>query len=75
MRFLLIFLAVLLLAWRWRTSRSAQNPLPQRKAPDVLTPQAMLPCQQCGVHVPANDAVIGTRGAYCSIAHRQQMEP
>lgn len=75
MKFLLIFLAVLLLAWRWRTWRAAQAPLTPRKNPAPQTPQTMLQCHQCGVHLPANDAVIGTRGAYCSVAHRQQMEP
>lgn len=75
MRFLLIFLAVLLIAWRWRTWRTTQAPLTQRKKPDTLAPQTMLQCHQCGVHIPVNDAVIGTRGTYCSVAHRQQMEP
>ncbi|MFZ3128592.1 MAG: PP0621 family protein [Rhodoferax sp.] len=75
MKFLLVFIAVLLLAWRWRAWRSAQVPLTPRKKADTLAPQTMVQCQQCGVHLPANDAVIGTRGAYCSIAHRQHMEP
>jgi uncharacterized protein len=75
MRFLLLFLAALLIAWRWRAWRATQAPLTRPKRPDTLAPQTMLQCHQCGVHIPASDAVIGTRGNYCSIAHRQQMEP
>lgn len=75
MRFLLVFLAVLLLAWRWRTWRAAQAPLTRHTPPAPQAPQTMLQCHQCGVHLPASDAVMGARGAYCSTAHRQHMEP
>jgi uncharacterized protein len=74
MKYLLIFLVVLLLAWRWRSSRSTQQRDVQRKKPASAIPQDMVRCHQCGVHIPVNEAVIGTRGAYCSAAHRQKTE-
>lgn len=75
MRFLLVFLVVLVLAWRWRTWRESvhrETPRNGKVAPGTTDTVA---CHQCGVHVPAQDAVVGTLGAYCSSAHRLTMEP
>ena len=75
MRFLLIFLVVLVLAWRWRAWReSRQRNGAHTKA---ATPQSigMVACRHCGMHVPEHDAVGGTQGTYCSAAHRQLCEP
>jgi uncharacterized protein len=74
MKYLLIFLVVLLLAWRWRSSRSTAQRDVSRKKPASAIPQDMVRCTQCGVHIPANEAVLGTRGSYCSAAHRQKTE-
>jgi uncharacterized protein len=30
----------------------------------------MVTCAHCGVHLPHDEAVTGTRGQYCSTAHR-----
>lgn len=75
MRFLLVFLVVLVLAWRWRTWREAarrEMPRNDNAAPSTTDTVA---CHHCGVHIPAQDAVIGALGAYCSGAHRLSMEP
>lgn len=74
MRFLLVFLVVLILAWRWRTWREAtqrqrQVPSQSQKTTEMVT------CHQCGVHIPVQEAVVGIRGSYCSAAHRLSMEP
>lgn len=78
MRYLLVFLAVLLLVWRWRTGRSAalqeRERAAQNRPPVQGAARTMVACAQCGVHVPADDACKGARGAYCSVAHRQQAE-
>ncbi len=37
-------------------------------------PQVMVVCADCGVHVPAHDAVQGRFGVYCSQAHRERLE-
>lgn len=74
MRYLLIFLAVLLLVWRWRSARAAAAIRNPQKPPVVARATTMVACVQCGVHVPSGDAIMGARGAYCCVAHRQQME-
>jgi uncharacterized protein len=74
MRYLLIFLVVLLIAWRWRTSRSDTARQTQRKQADAPTALDMVRCAQCGVHVPAPDALPGRKGAYCSADHLRQSE-
>jgi uncharacterized protein len=74
MKFLLIAIVVLLLAWRWRTAR--HNTLSQRTDPTPKTPGplSMVACAHCGVHIPGPEAVHGAHGVYCSSAHRQQAE-
>jgi len=68
-----VFFLLLLLAgvWLWRvlTSRSRQQPSTPQKPP-----VAMVCCHQCGVHVPASDAVMGHKGPYCNQAHLKQAE-
>lgn len=73
MRFLLVFLVVLVLAWRWRTWRASEQQRRTRETPPKTTD--MVRCAQCGVHVPAQEAVVGLKGQYCSTAHRLSMEP
>jgi uncharacterized protein len=69
----MIFLVVLVLAWRWRSWRASEQ---QRRKPDSPPKVTdMVRCAQCGVHVPANEAVVGQKGQYCSSAHRLIMEP
>lgn len=78
MRYLLVFLAALLLVWRWRSARASaiqERQHAQLKHPPVQgTARAVVACVQCGVHVPADEALTGGKGAYCSAAHRQQAE-
>jgi len=77
-KYLLGFLVMLLVAWRWRTARAAKQLDAQRQRqhqhPPTQTQVEMVRCGQCGVHVPANEAVYGARGTYCSNAHRQLKE-
>ena len=75
MRVLLVFVVVMLLAWRWRTARTALHRADQRKQASPPAALDMVPCGQCGVHIPANDAVTGLQGAYCSTDHLRQTEP
>jgi uncharacterized protein len=73
-KFLLVFLVVLVIAWRWRSWReSAQRDKSNAKVGDKPSAE-MIPCRQCGVHLPANEAVPGTLGRYCSQEHRQKAE-
>ncbi|MEZ5704393.1 MAG: hypothetical protein R3E56_03050 [Burkholderiaceae bacterium] len=34
----------------------------------------MVACQHCGTHLPESEAVLGRRGSYCCVEHRQQHE-
>lgn len=85
MKYLLIFFIVTVLVFQWRSSRAdaktktqakAKAPPPQKPGAQAANaPQAMIACTECGLHVPAVDAVQGSRGAYCSAAHRRLQEP
>jgi uncharacterized protein len=70
MKYLLIVAVVWLVIWRVRSSRNTNKAEKARQAPPA-GPQEMVRCEQCGVHLPAADALIGPRGNYCSLAHRQ----
>jgi uncharacterized protein len=72
---LLVFLVVLVLAWRWRNWReNRRNEEIPRSKPDAH-PTNVVACLDCGLHVPARDAVSGTFGAYCCADHRANREP
>lgn len=34
----------------------------------------MVGCARCGVHLPGQDAVRGSQGSYCTVAHRREAE-
>jgi uncharacterized protein len=74
-RFLLVFLVVLVLAWRWRTWRESVQLQKGRQPPTPPAAAPMVACRQCGVHIPANEAVTGAQGTYCCVAHRSSAEP
>jgi uncharacterized protein len=75
MKYLLIFLLVVVIAWRWRAARTTQQLEKQKKRNTANTATEMLACKHCGIHIPASDAVDGELGVYCSAAHRRQLEP
>lgn len=75
MKFLLIFVVVLVLAWRWRAwreKRQHNTALTKTNTPKSI---GMVACHHCGMHVPVHDALAGARGPYCSQAHRKHCEP
>lgn len=37
-------------------------------------PRAMLRCAECGMHLPADEALPGKGGAFCCAAHRASFE-
>lgn len=78
MKYLLVLGVVLFAIWLWRHNRAteardqeAQRPPPKPQPPTVAH---MVACAHCGVHLPQQDAVLGQRGTYCSLAHRQASE-
>lgn len=50
------------------------------REPDAPTPapppgpQTMLRCAECGLHLPAGEALPGMGGVFCSAAHRASFE-
>jgi uncharacterized protein len=75
MKFLLVFLVVLVIAWRWRTWREAAQLEKQKSFQADAASTDMIACQHCGLHLPANEAVVGRLGSYCSNDHRLKVEP
>lgn len=74
MKYLLVFAVVFVAVWLWRKSRRdemREREASRRRTPVVEPPKDMVRCAQCGVHLPAADALIGPDGVYCSAAHRQ----
>jgi uncharacterized protein len=73
MKFFVLLLVILAGVWWIRQQR--HNTLNQNTPNNAAnTPQTMLPCKHCGIHVPENDALRGTTGVCCSPAHRQAAE-
>ncbi|MEI2745422.1 MAG: PP0621 family protein [Ottowia sp.] len=74
MKLLIVLLAVLAGVWLWRRGRrlSDQRPCAAGAAPGQALP--MVRCARCGVHLPGQDAVRGSQGSYCTVAHRREAE-
>jgi len=79
MKYLLIFFIITVLVFQWRSSRaeaqSKSKTKPTSKSTADSAPQTMVACSECGLHISAADALTGSRGTYCSAAHRQLREP
>lgn len=79
MKYLLIFFIITVLVFQWRSSRAGAKSRPKvkpaAKSAADNAPQTMVACSECGLHIPAADALTGNRGTYCSAAHRQLREP
>ncbi len=81
MKYLIVLAVVLVGFWFWRNNRRAE--LKDRQSQRAAAAPAASPEQQatevvacafCSVHLPRPDAVPGSRGMYCSDAHRRQAE-
>jgi uncharacterized protein len=80
MKFLLLLLVSLLAVWLWRSGRTAEPrekrpPGPTRPTAAKATPQDMVRCAHCGLHLPLSEAVASTSAHYCSTEHRRLAEP
>ena len=67
MKYLFWALVILFVWWAWRRTRSAGSTSSPSAEPRILD---MVTCAHCGLHLPHDEAVTGTRGQYCSPAHR-----
>jgi len=72
MKYLLVLavLGVALYLWRQGRHRSVATPPPSPPP----TPDTMVRCRHCGVHLPGRDAVRGALGDYCGHEHRSLAE-
>lgn len=68
---LLAVLAVVLGVWRSRQSRS-EAPTPPAAAPrPPLSPQDMVACAHCGLHLPRSEALAEVGQMYCCREHQR----
>jgi uncharacterized protein len=78
MKYLLVLAVVMVAFYIWRNNRLSDRAEAARKAPPPTgrpsVPTVMVACQQCGTHLPENEAVRGQQGAYCSVEHRRLRE-
>jgi uncharacterized protein len=73
MKFVLLVFAVLVLLWLLRGG-AHRGRAPGRPSRDPPTPQPMLRCAHCGVHMPRDEALPGRGGVFCGDAHRAAFE-
>ena len=72
---LLLMLAVLAGFFYVMGARRSRPRDPEAGAPrPPAPPQAMLRCAECGTHLPADEALPGKGGVFCSAAHRASFE-
>ena len=67
MKYLFWLLVILLVWWAWRRTQASGT---RQSPPAAPATQEMVTCAHCGIHLPHDEAVAGTRGQYCSPAHR-----
>ena len=69
MKYLLVLAVVLVAVWIWRSNRRV-GPGPGAPPP-LASPQDMVRCPVCAVHLPRSDALAGPDGTlYCCQEHR-----
>ena len=80
MKYALVFVLIGLVFWVWRSQRLVRK---KKSAEEVdsksanhsraLAPSTeIVACAVCNVHLPRPEAITGTHGLYCSVAHKQQ---
>ena len=71
MKYLLVLAIVLVAVWLWRISRRVDKQPPPAARQPLETPQDMVRCPICSVHLPRTDALTGPDGRlYCCQEHR-----
>lgn len=69
MKYLIWLLVILVAIWAFKRSRRPAKPAEDPKTPSAA-PSNMVACAHCGLHLPQEEAVTGTKGLYCSTEHR-----
>jgi uncharacterized protein len=75
----LLWALLIYLAWRWYETKKAKESGDGAPAADTAadagsgTPEKMVACAECGIHLPLSEAVRGGGALhYCSDAHRDR---
>ena len=74
MKLLLLLLVVFVAVWVWRSGRLAARRTAAPPTPPPATPQEMVRCALCGMHLPKSEALNGRQGVYCGAEHLQRAE-
>jgi uncharacterized protein len=78
MKFALFVLAIVVLLWLLRSTVRRRMPPPAEKSAPAdapsTSPQPMLTCAHCGLHLPRDEALPGRGGVFCGDAHRKAFE-
>lgn len=70
-KFLLLLILFAVLFYKLTGRRDAK---PSTQAPAPMPPKTIVACAQCGLHLPADEALPGRGGSFCSAAHRTEFE-
>ena len=71
MKIVLFVIAVVVLLWLLRGTATRRRRDPGAQPP---SPQPMIACAYCGVHLPRDEALPGRGGVFCGDAHRAAFE-
>ena len=74
MKALILIFVILLGVWLWRSSRPNLPRPGQPKTGPEAQPLDMVSCTYCSVHLPAAEAIRGSKGVYCSADHLARAE-
>ena len=74
MKYLLFLVAVFVLLWLLRGALNRRGGGNAGRAPKPESPQPMIACAHCGVHLPRDEALPGRGGVFCGEAHRSAFE-
>lgn len=71
MKYLLVLLVIVIAVGIWRNNRRQEAVERQQARPQPLpSPQTMVACANCGLHLPASDALVDSaKRLYCSADH------
>jgi uncharacterized protein len=72
MKFLVLVAVVIAVLWIARHAR--RRVTRAEREPPRETREAMVGCAQCGLHLPASEALPGRGGVFCCAAHRGAYE-
>jgi len=73
---LLLMLALLAVVFYMLGARRGRPDEPEASAkpPPPAPPKEMLRCAECGMHMPADEALPGRGGVFCGAEHRNRFE-